>query len=91
MDFDNYYVGKIPLARITPEQQLPIIEFANQILTTKRTDPNADISDLENEVDKLVYALYDLTDDEIAIVEGNVWIAVAEGKKCEREVVGWDL
>ena len=72
MDFDNYYVGKIPLARITPEQQLPIIELANQILTTKRADPNADISTLENEIDKLVYALYDLTEEEITIVEGSV-------------------
>ena len=26
----------------------------------------------ENEIDKLVYGLYDLTDDEIAIVEGSV-------------------
>ena len=72
MDFDNYYVGKIPLARITPEQQLPIIELANQILTTKRADPDADTSDLENEIDKLVYELYNLTEDEIAIVEGSV-------------------
>ena len=72
MDFDNYYVGKIPVPRITPEQQLPIIELADQILTTKITDPDADLSALENEIDKLVYGLYNLTEDEIAIVEASV-------------------
>jgi len=30
---------------------------------------------LENEIDKLVYELYNLTEDEIAIVEGALWIA----------------
>ena len=72
MDFDNYYVGKIPVPRITPDQQLPIIELANQILTTKRADPDADTFALEDEIDKLVYELYNLTEDEIAIVEGSV-------------------
>ena len=53
------------------------IEFAvNQILTAKAADRNdgpatADTSALEAEIDRLVYALYGLTDDEIAIVEGN--------------------
>ena len=42
----------------------------DQILDAKRTDPDADISELENTVDQLVYLLYDLTPEEIAIVEG---------------------
>ena len=35
-------------------------------------NPDADTSSLENEIDKLVYELYNLTEDEIAIVEGSV-------------------
>ena len=50
----------------------PIIALVDKVLDTKRTNLDTDISDLENEIDKLVYALYGLTDDEIAIVEGNV-------------------
>ena len=72
MDFDNYYVGKIPVPRITPEQQLPIIKLTDEILAAKRTDLDADTSRLEDEIDKLVYALYDLTPEEVAIVERNV-------------------
>lgn len=37
----------------------------------EKTDPNADTSVLESKIDQLVYKLYGLTDDEIAIVEGK--------------------
>ena len=40
-----------------------------QILAAKDTDPDADVSELENEIDQIVYLLYDLTSEEIAIVE----------------------
>lgn len=35
------------------------------------TCPNADTSALEKQIDQMVYELYGLTDDEIAIVEGK--------------------
>ena len=72
MDFDNYYVGKIPIPIATFEQQEPIIELFNQILAAKRADPDADVSALENEIDQIVYSLYDLTREEIMIVEENI-------------------
>ena len=71
----NFYPNDakaLPIPDVTPEQQIPVIEFVNQILDTKRTDPDADTSDFENEIDNLGYALYNLTEDEIAIVEGRV-------------------
>ena len=41
---------------------------------SKRTvDSDADTADLENQIDKLVYELYNLTEDEIAIVEAREW------------------
>ena len=60
---------KLPIPDVSPEQQAPIIELVDQILDAKRTAPDADVSDLENEIDEIVYLLYDLTPDEIAIVE----------------------
>jgi len=44
-------------------------EIVDQILTAKKANPNADTTALEAEIDKLVYELYGLTDEEIAIVE----------------------
>ena len=42
----------------------------DQILAAKRTDPDANVCELENQIDQIVYLLYDLTPEEIAIVEG---------------------
>ena len=68
----NNYVKDFPIPVVSHEQQTEIIEVVNQILDAKCSDLDADTADLEKEIDHLVYALYDLTDDEIAIVEGIV-------------------
>ena len=61
---------KLPIPDVSLEQQVPIIELVDQVLDVKRTDPDADVSKLENEIDQIVYSLYDLTPAEIAIVKG---------------------
>ena len=68
--FIAQYVSQIPIPSIKPEQKVLIGKIVNQILDTKRTDPNADVSALENEIDQIVYLLYDLTPEDIDIVEG---------------------
>ena len=60
----------LPIPNVSSEQQAPIIELVDQILAAKCTDPYVDVSELENEVDQMIYLLYDLTPEEIAIVEG---------------------
>ena len=62
---------RLPIPDVSLEQQAPIIELVDQILAAKRTDADADVSDLEKRIDQIVYLLYGLTDDEIAIVEGT--------------------
>ena len=69
MHFDNYYVGKIPVPAVSLEEQQPIIELVEQILATKRENPIADITEASQKIDALVYALYGLTDEEIALVK----------------------
>lgn len=56
---------------------LPSIELTNDtisnivsnILNLKKSDRNYDTSELENQIDQLVYQLYDLTEEEIRIIE----------------------
>lgn len=48
-----------------------IPRLVDTILKLKQTNPKANTSALEREIDELIYKLYDLTDDEIAIIEGN--------------------
>ena len=71
MDFDNYYVGKIPIPKISHRDQHPVVTLVDQILAAKQKDPDADTSALEKQIDQMVYKLYDLTPEEIAIVEGK--------------------
>lgn len=49
--------------------QQPIIRLVDRVLTIKNQAPSADTSALESEIDRLVYQLYGLTDEEIAIIE----------------------
>ncbi len=51
------------------ESQQPFISLVDQILELKKA--GKDTQELENEIDRLVYRLYDLTAEEIAIVEGK--------------------
>ena len=69
--FIAQYVSQIPIPSIKPAQKALISKIVNQILDAKRTDPDADVSELENEIDQIVYLLYDLTPEEIKIVEGT--------------------
>ena len=72
--FIAQYVSQIPIPSIKPAQKASISKIVNQILATKRANPDADVSDLENEIDQIVYLLYDLTPEEIAIVEEAVTV-----------------
>ena len=44
-------------------------ELVKTVMSTRKA--NEDTTDLENQIDQLVYQLYELTDDEIKIIEGN--------------------
>ena len=73
--FKSEFMKSFPIPPITEANQGLVAEIENkvdEIIAAKAAAPNADTSNLENEIDKLVYGLYDLTDDEIAIVEGSV-------------------
>jgi hypothetical protein len=62
------YVTQVPVP-IDETAQAAIEELVNHILAAKAKDPAADVSAWEAEIDRLVYALYGLTDEEIAVVE----------------------
>lgn len=63
---------RIPIPQITESNQSTadkIIALVEEILKAKEQNPKADTSAQESEIDKLVYALYNLTPEEIAIIE----------------------
>ena len=52
-------------------KQEAISSKVSQIILLKKSNPTADTSSLESELDRLVYQLYGLTEEEIRIVEGE--------------------
>ena len=63
---------KFPIRIPSPEQQLSIIERVDKVMDLKKENPAADsTSSLEAEIDRLVYELYVLTEEEIIIVEDS--------------------
>ncbi|WP_120968955.1 DUF7149 domain-containing protein [Helicobacter pylori] len=72
-----YELETLPIPQITEKNQEladKITDGAKQILALKEKDPKANTQRLEKEIDALVYRLYNLTDEEIKIIENGQWI-----------------
>ena len=61
---------QLPIKKSTNQNK--IIKKVNEIYIAKAANPKADTSPLEKQIDELVYKLYELTEEEIKIIEGNV-------------------
>lgn len=65
----GYELESIPIPQLSEVEQNKITAIVSEILILKKEDPQFDTSIMENEIDRLVYELYGLTEEEIAIVE----------------------
>jgi hypothetical protein len=69
MHFDKYYIGKIPIKKESEDMQKPFIKLVDQILIDKKS--GKDTQHLEAKIDLMVYKLYELTYEEVKIVDEN--------------------
>ncbi|GHS55565.1 type II restriction endonuclease [Helicobacter pylori] len=70
--YKKAFIERLPIPKITPQNQElahKITDGAKAILEAKEKDPKANTQKLEKEIDALVYQLYNLTDEEIKIIE----------------------
>ncbi|GAA8662677.1 class I SAM-dependent DNA methyltransferase [Helicobacter pylori] len=70
--YKKAFIERLPIPKITPQNQElahKITDCAERILKSKEKDPKANTQELEKEIDTLVYQLYNLTDEEIKIIE----------------------
>ncbi len=68
----KYNIMELPMVKITAKNKKiadKIIVLVDKILKSKEKDPKANTQKLEKEIDALVYQLYNLTDEEIKIIE----------------------
>lgn len=56
---------------LSEAERKPFEELVNEIIRLKKMEPTTDTSALEAEIDRMVYDLYGLTEEEINIVEGR--------------------
>lgn len=66
------YFSQIPIAKGNDELRDEIKKLVNNVLDVKKQNPSMSTSVLESEIDQLVYQLYDLTAEEIKIIENGV-------------------
>ena len=60
---------KLPIVVSQRQVQIVLENIVNKIITAKKGDRHADTSGLEKECDQLVYKLYQLTYDEVKIID----------------------
>jgi hypothetical protein len=77
-EFKPVYVSQIPIINVDQSQRTAIENLVQKCLDTKKADPNADTSQLETEIDHLVYKLYDLTYEEIKIIDPDFGLTPEE-------------
>jgi len=64
-------LAQFPIAGATAEQKNAISKRVETILASKKVDPKSDTSILDKEIDQLIYALYNLTPEEIVLIEAE--------------------
>lgn len=66
------YIEKLPIPKITKENQNladELVKLVNQILALKEGNSTANTSQLEKDIDNLVFKLYDLNETEIQLIK----------------------
>ncbi|GAA9589699.1 class I SAM-dependent DNA methyltransferase [Helicobacter pylori] len=72
--YKKAFIERLPIPQITEKNQelaRKITDCTERILKSKEKDPKANTQGLEKEIDALVYQLYNLTDEEIKIIENG--------------------
>lgn len=72
--YKKAFLEKLPIPKINSKNQKladELINLVDEILKAKEQDKNANTQELENKINSLVYKLYNLTEEEIKIIEGK--------------------
>ncbi len=70
INFTKHMINNMPIPKISKLAQKPFIDLVDKIIQAKQDEKyEKDTTTLETKIDKMVYQLYDLTADEIDIIE----------------------
>ena len=66
-EYKPMFVEQLPVPKLSEEKQEVFIAMVDKLLQAKKN--NTDTTSIEDEIDRLVYSLYDLTAEEIQYIE----------------------
>lgn len=64
------YMKEFPVPLENSTDQKEIAKLVEKMLQIRKKNPEADTTELEEEIDRLVYELFGLNEEEVGIVEG---------------------
>ena len=74
IQWDKFVVETIPIPTASEGQRRSVVEMVDRILRFKKTRSTRDTTELENQMDRLIYTLYGLTEKEIGLVSDSTTI-----------------
>jgi adenine-specific DNA-methyltransferase len=83
IDINPDYLKNIPIPKISSKQQKNLIINVDKILSIKAQ--NKDTIALEKEIDIMVYKLYELTFEEVKIIDSDFWLSEEEYNEFKTE------
>ena len=87
MQWKKFAVERIPIPRISAAEQRPFVRLVDGILEAKIANPDADTDDLEWEIDRIVYDLYGLTEEEDTAIERSLGLIHATDEEEDAALV----
>ncbi len=72
--YKKAFLEKLPIPKINSKNEKlanELVSLVDEILKAKEQDKNANTQELENKINSLVYKLYNLTEEEIKIIENK--------------------
>lgn len=69
---NGYEVDNFPIPRLDLDVQLRISELVKEVIETKRINHLTDTSAIEKQIDEFVYQAYELSKDDIKIIEQSI-------------------
>ena len=89
MQWKKFAVQRLPIPKVPAAKQRPFIRLVDDILDAKSTDPDADTSELEWEIDRLVFDLYGLTEEEDTAIERSLGLIHQTDEEEDEALFEW--
>ena len=67
--YKKAFLERLPIPKVDSKTEAEFIQIVQEILEKKKVDSTIDTPTLESKLDNLVYQLYNLSDDEIELIE----------------------